>query len=259
MPKLSLARYLPSVIHSFEVQVYVRTRQRLYTSVLLVAVTTYFVPGELSPHIRDFLTLLRFPGCNERDLQPPLPVLLSLLMMEIQVIRRFLECLFISIYGNSVMSVVIYIVGVAYYSAIGLSAISLTHEEIISTDHLYSDLRWYQVLAVLLFIYASWKQNRLGIILAKLRKDKNGKVEDVKHHIPNGNLFEYCSCPHFFMEILIYAAICTVFLWQHEVLNCVFVFVLVNQTLSGLMSHKWYREKFPSYPKNRRAVLPFIL
>ena len=86
-----------------------------------------------------------------------------------------------------------------------------------------------------------------------------GTVENTQHHIPRGDLFELCSCPHFFMEILIYAAIATVFLWQHEVCNCIFVFVIVNQTLSGLMSHKWYLQNFPSYPKHRTAVIPYFI
>ena len=38
-----------------------------------------------------------------------------------------------------------------------------------------------------------------------------------------------------------------------------FVFVAVNQMISGYFSHKWYKEKFPKYPKERKAVIPYLI
>ena len=53
----------------------------------------------------------------------PVPVLLALVMLEIQVVRRFLECVFVNSYSGSTMSIFIYSVGVMFYSFVGISTL----------------------------------------------------------------------------------------------------------------------------------------
>ena len=55
----------------------------------------------------------------------PLPILLALAMEEIQVIRRCYETQCINVYSDSKMSWVIYLVGLLFYSFIGVSILSL--------------------------------------------------------------------------------------------------------------------------------------
>lgn len=69
-----------------------------------------------------------------------------------------------------------------------------------------------------------------------------GAVVTDKHLIPEGDLFQHSSCPHFFMEILIYSVYCAMFWWRHTVCNSVGLFVLVNQLLAGHLAHRWYQE-----------------
>ena len=79
------------------------------------------------------------------------------------------------------------------------------------------------------------------------------------HIIPHGGLFEYVSCPHYFAEILIYTGFYFVTHFDNSFLSLL-VWVIVNQITCALMSHAWYREKFgASYPRHRRAIIPYLL
>ena len=86
-----------------------------------------------------------------------------------------------------------------------------------------------------------------------------GKVTTYQHRIPKGNWFEYMSCPHYFFEILIYLAFLLVGGLQHTTLFSIVIFVLDNQLVAGYITHMWYHSEFPNYPKNRAAVIPFLI
>lgn len=132
---------------------------------------------------------------------------------------------------------------------------------------------YLRCLAVCIFLYAWYHQHKLNVILANLRKNDSGKRKTLsytlylltillsgkfvtqKRFIPSGGYFEYISSPHMFFEILLYSSLYILmsnnltFLW-------VFIFVIVNQTESAWLTHKWYLETFPSYPLNRRVIFP---
>ena len=38
-----------------------------------------------------------------------------------------------------------------------------------------------------------------------------------------------------------------------------FVFTCGNLITRAIQNHRWYKDKFKSYPKNRKAIFPFIL
>jgi len=89
-------------------------------------------------------------------------------------------------------------------------------------------------------------------ILFKLRK--NGKGE---YSIPNGKLFNYISCPNYLGEILEWLG------WAIMVLSFAgfsfFVWTLANLIPRALSTHKWYNQNFQDYPKDRKALLPYLL
>ena len=37
------------------------------------------------------------------------------------------------------------------------------------------------------------------------------------------------------------------------------LFVIMNISHNAIRTHKWYNEKFEDYPKQRKAIIPFIL
>ncbi|XP_049808716.1 polyprenol reductase isoform X2 [Schistocerca nitens] len=88
--------------------------------------------------------------------------------------------------------------------------------------------------------------------------NNQGQVVTTKHSIPYGGWFELVSSPHFLAEILMYMAI-SIILRAANTWHVVFLWVLSNQVESGLLSHWWYKATFPNYPKERKAVIPYVL
>ncbi|CAF1076826.1 unnamed protein product [Adineta steineri] len=92
-------------------------------------------------------------------------------------------------------------------------------------------------------------------ILRNLRKDNN----EHGYKIPRGGLFEYVSGANFLAESIEWTgyAICA---WTLPAL-AFSIFVWANIAFGrALHHHKFYLEKFKDeYPKNRKAVIPFIL
>jgi 3-oxo-5-alpha-steroid 4-dehydrogenase 1 len=77
------------------------------------------------------------------------------------------------------------------------------------------------------------------------------------YQIPHGFLFSNISCPNFFGEIIEwggFALLC----WSWPAFSF-FVWTLCNLIPRALDHHRWYRNKFPDYPRDRKAVLPFVL
>jgi 3-oxo-5-alpha-steroid 4-dehydrogenase 1 len=77
------------------------------------------------------------------------------------------------------------------------------------------------------------------------------------YRIPRGGLFEYVTCPSYTAELVGWAgfALAT---WSFA---GVFIFAIsaANLVPRALATHAWYKERFPDYPKERRALVPFIL
>lgn len=88
-------------------------------------------------------------------------------------------------------------------------------------------------------------------VLRSLRKDG-----DTGYHIPRGGLYKYISSPNYFGEILEWTgwAIAT---WSLAGLSFA-VYSVANLVPRALDNHQWYQDKFPEYPPERRAILPWI-
>jgi len=123
--------------------------------------------------------------------------------------------------------------------------------------HLISyDLSWlqsWQFFAGGLLFIAGFIINKTAD--EKLRMLRNGnKAEYV---LPQGWLFNYVSCPHYFGEIIEWGG-WAVMTWSVPGF-VFFIFTFANLFPRGMASHKWYKEKFPDYPVNRKAVIPFVI
>lgn len=123
--------------------------------------------------------------------------------------------------------------------------------------HLMSyDLSWlwsWQFLTGLLIFLTGFILNKTAD--EKLRRLRNGNKEE--YILPEGWLFNYISCPHYFGEIIEWGG-WAIMTWSLPGL-AFFVFTLANLFPRGMASHKWYKSKFPDYPSGRKAVIPFII
>ena len=89
-------------------------------------------------------------------------------------------------------------------------------------------------------------------ILFLLRKDGN-----TKYKIPYGGLFKWVSSPNYFGEILEWTAF-ALMTWSWAGLSFM-IWTMANLVPRAIKGHQWYHDKFESYPKNRKAIFPFII
>ncbi len=77
------------------------------------------------------------------------------------------------------------------------------------------------------------------------------------YKIPQGGLFRWVSAPNYLGEILEWTG-WAVLTWSWA--GAAFaLYTLANLAPRALSNHRWYRARFPDYPPERRALIPFIL
>lgn len=75
--------------------------------------------------------------------------------------------------------------------------------------------------------------------------------------IPQGGLFNKVSCPNHFGEMLEWIGF-ALMTWCLPALAFA-VWTIANLAPRALAHHRWYRANFPDYPKERKALVPFVL
>jgi 3-oxo-5-alpha-steroid 4-dehydrogenase 1 len=99
-----------------------------------------------------------------------------------------------------------------------------------------------------------------GFIINKISDEKLRRLRKEspdEYVVPHGWLFELISTPHYFGEIVEWGG-WAIMTWSLPGL-AFFVFTFANLLPRGVSSQKWYRIRFPEYPKKRRAVIPFLI
>lgn len=115
---------------------------------------------------------------------------------------------------------------------------------------------FWAVIGMLLFLVGL----SLNILSdATIRELRSNQEYDGKGHygIPQGGFFRYVSNPHYLGEIvewfgwaiLINNAAGWAFAW----------FTFANLLPRAVFNHRWYLKTFSNYPKNRKALIPFLL
>ncbi|KAM7388584.1 hypothetical protein PAMP_024749 [Pampus punctatissimus] len=189
---------------------------------------------------------------------PQLSTLLVLLLLWVHSLRRLLECLFLSVFSDGAMHLVQYVFGLGYYVMLGLTVLCSDRLGK-GTGPLLSQLDWLHVAGGVLFILASLLQHESMVLLARLRTGKSGTVETLAHRVPKGGWFELVSCPHYFAELLIYISLSVISGGLSLTWWLVVLYVLFNQALAAQLCHDLYNSKYESYPRHRKAFIPFVL
>ena len=98
----------------------------------------------------------------------------------------------------------------------------------------------------LIGMYINIKSDYIMILLKK----KKGPG----YLIPNTFLYKYLSAPNYFGEIIEWFG-WMILTWS--ISGVVFlIWVIANLFPRAIAHHKWYKEKFDDYPKNRKAIIP---
>lgn len=111
-------------------------------------------------------------------------------------------------------------------------------------------LSWNVLLGLPLFFVGMFINRMADRKLIGLRKEGTG------YQIPRNWLFEYISCPNHFGEIIEWGGFALI-AWNLPALSFA-IWTCCNLIPRALNHHAWYREHFPDYPVQRKAVLPFI-
>jgi len=117
------------------------------------------------------------------------------------------------------------------------------------TDWL-SDPRF--VCGALLFLLGFGINQHSDQVLMKLRRPG-----EMGYRIPVGGLYHWVSCPNYFGEIMEWTgwAIAT---WSLPGLAFA-LYTIANLAPRALSHHRWYKDRFPDYPRKRRALVPFLM
>jgi hypothetical protein len=115
--------------------------------------------------------------------------------------------------------------------------------------------RFWSIIGLLLFFGGLALNIQSDATIRELRRNQefNGKGH---YGIPQGGLFHYVSNPHYLGEIIEWLgwAILT-----HNAAGWSFAwFTFANLMPRAIFNHRWYLRTFSHYPKNRRALIPFI-
>ena len=107
------------------------------------------------------------------------------------------------------------------------------------------------ILGMLLFFSGMYINISSDYKLISLREESEG------YKIPEGELFKFISCPNHFGEIIEWFGYALIAFNLPALSFALWTFF--NLTPRALNHHAWYKENFDNYPKNRKAVIPYIL
>ncbi|MCE7739282.1 MAG: DUF1295 domain-containing protein [Candidatus Heimdallarchaeota archaeon] len=107
------------------------------------------------------------------------------------------------------------------------------------------------IIGAVFFIFGYIINRHADLVLRALRKPG-----EKGYKIPFGGMYKYISSPNYLGEIIMWIG------WGLAVWNwagLLFVFWTLANLLPRARSHHiWYKETFPDYPEERKALIPFI-
>lgn len=189
-------------------------------------------------------------------------------LLELHLLRRLLECLFVSIFSRSSMAVAVLGGGLAFYFLVVLGAsVDIVCSCSFATGTTVNRVKNNQYLllwgcGIIIFLVSSMNQLEchriLGSIRTSLKVGRSGDPDQTAQYaIPEGNLFKFVSCPHYFWEVCIYMSF---FLMKQSSSSALtLIWVSQNLAVTAAKTHGWYEKKFDDYPlRKRHKMVPFI-
>lgn len=113
-----------------------------------------------------------------------------------------------------------------------------------------SHLSWNVLLGIAIFFIGMVINQVTDSKLIALRKENQG------YQIPRKWLFDFISCPNHFGEIIEWSGFALAAMSLPALTFA--IWTACNLIPRALDHHRWYREKFAEYPKERKAIFPFL-
>jgi len=107
------------------------------------------------------------------------------------------------------------------------------------------------IIGMTLFIGGMFINDKSDAMLLSLRKPG-----ETGYKIPRGFLFERVSCPNHLGEIIEWAGF-AIMTWNIASFSFA-LWTFANLAPRSVAHHKWYKNKFEDYPKDRKALIPYL-
>jgi very-long-chain enoyl-CoA reductase len=175
---------------------------------------------------------------------------IALVMSTFHYLKRILESLFVHIFSHGTMPLTNIFKNCAHYWILyGVMCGWFLFDEKYQPPFPF----YVRYPFVALFFFAEFKNFKCHLLLRDLKLTNSGKKG-----IPNGEGFQFVSCANYSWEVLSWISF-SMFVGN---ISC-FIFTIVGflqMTDWAFKKHREYKKTFgDKYPKNRKAIIPFIL
>ena len=132
---------------------------------------------------------------------------------------------------------------------VNLQAFGIYYLTEYSSDWINDDIFY---LGLTIFFTGMYINIKSDYLIIALRKNKGPG-----YHLPSKFMHKYISSPNYFGEIIEWLG-WAILTWS--ISGAVFaLWTIANLFPRAFAHHQWYKEKFPDYPKNRKAIIPGII
>jgi 3-oxo-5-alpha-steroid 4-dehydrogenase 1 len=90
-----------------------------------------------------------------------------------------------------------------------------------------------------------------------VRRLRDPKHPGTDYRIPYGGGYRFVSSPQYLGELIAWAGFALLTWGLPGVM--IFLISAANLVPRALATHRWYLEKFPDYPKDRKALIPYVV
>jgi len=113
------------------------------------------------------------------------------------------------------------------------------------------------IIGVIVYYFGFFLTIHSERVVRNLRDPKTHWTDEVEYKIPYGGGYKYVSSPTYLGEIIAWTGF-ALLTWSMAgvLILCITAANLIPRAFS---THKWYKDKFEDYPKERKALIPFIV
>ncbi|KAK9105105.1 hypothetical protein Scep_021949 [Stephania cephalantha] len=166
--------------------------------------------------------------------------------LTLHFLKRVVEVLFIHKYSGAMILDSVVAISLSYF----LSAVTMIYNQhlVDGVQEPPFDLKY---IGFILFMVSSAANFYHHYLLAKLREK-----DDKGYKIPKGGMFNLVICPHYLFEILAFVGVS--FISQTVYPFCFTIGTTFYLLGRSYCTRKWYLSKFENFPKDVKALVPYI-